>query len=75
MNKRLLDWNDIDSRCHTIAEQVLNSIAPSSSMKVDAIIGLSRGGLIPATILAHKLNVREVLVHGYHSYDEQTNKH
>lgn len=75
MNKRQLCWKDIDRCCHTVAEQILNStLQPSSSTKIDAIIGLSRGGLIPATMLAHLLNIREVLVHGYHSYDDTNNK-
>ena len=73
MTTRELQWSDIEDNCYKIAEQVLNTISPSSSMKVDAVIGLSRGGLVPATIIAHLLNVRKVLVHGYHSYDTDTN--
>lgn len=73
MNVKKLHWHDIERQCAKIAEQVLHSISPSCSTKVDSIVGLSRGGLVPATILAHKLNVREILVHGYHSYDDDTN--
>lgn len=69
MSQRVLSWSDIEDQCDNIVE----SINKTCQFKIDAIIGLSRGGLVPATILAHSLGVREVLVHGYHSYDDQTN--
>lgn len=72
MNIRKLQWHDIEQQCAKIAEQILHKLSHSNN-HIDAIIGLSRGGLVPATILAHKLGVREVLVHGYHSYDDNTN--
>lgn len=68
MNQVHLCWYDIERRCGSIADQIRNS-----KTHIDAIIGLSRGGLVPATIIAHLLQIREVLVHGYHSYDDQTN--
>lgn len=37
---------------------------------IDRIIGLSRGGLVPATILANNLHVREVYSIGVASYDK-----
>ena len=67
MSQRQLHWNDIENQCNKITDSINHD-----SISVDAIIGLSRGGLVPATILAHKLHVREVLVHGYHSYDDDT---
>lgn len=61
-------WYDIEKMCGNIAHQI-----EEKNINIDAIIGLSRGGLVPSTILAHFLQIREVLVHGYHSYDELTN--
>ena len=68
MSSRDLHWVDIQDQCN----KIVNCI-DHGGISIDAIIGLSRGGLVPATCLAHLLNVREVLVHGYHSYDEDTN--
>lgn len=68
MNTNSLYWVDIEQCCGTIAQAIKDE-----ERTVDAIIGLSRGGLVPATILAHLLKIREVLVHGYHSYDDDTN--
>ena len=68
---RELCWVDIERQCGCIVEQIESRC--KSENQIDAIIGLSRGGLVPATIIAHLLNVREVLVHGYHSYDDDTN--
>lgn len=43
---------DIHSGCMDIAFQT-----KMRNAKFDAILGVSRGGLIPATILSHKLNI------------------
>jgi len=67
MSQRYLEWKDIEHQCKRITDDITHD-----DISVDAIIGLSRGGLVPATMLAHKLHVREVLVHGYHSYDDTT---
>jgi hypoxanthine phosphoribosyltransferase len=74
---RSLAWYDIEKQCGCIADQVRERCSDrdhTTQHVVDAIIGLSRGGLVPATIIAHQLHVREVLVHGYHSYDDETNR-
>lgn len=63
------DWDVISECCSNIKQQIVER-----ELKIDSIVGLSRGGLVPATILAHMLSVRKVLVHGYHSYDDQTHK-
>ena len=68
-----VSWDDVDTYCHTIREKIVNA-----GEKIEAVVGLSRGGLVPATMLANWLDVRKVYVHGYHSYDETTktrNKH
>ena len=66
--KSRLDWLDIQLCVGKIVDQIIGS-----GFKPKHIVGLSRGGLVPATMLANALNVREVYVHGYHSYDDDTN--
>lgn len=60
-----LDWSDIDTQCDNI-------LRDCEKLDLDCVVGLSRGGLVPATIIANHMNVRKVYVHGYHSYDETT---
>lgn len=47
-------WEDIES--------IVGSLIPKIENTIDYIIAIQRGGLIPATILSHKLAVREVIV-------------
>lgn len=68
MSKKQITWSDIETCCRSISNYI-----SEDGIKINAIIGLSRGGLVPATIVAHLLKVREVMVHGYHSYDDSTN--
>ena len=51
-NKRFLSWRDIDD---AIERLVLN--ITSSEIKIVAVGGLPRGGLIPAVILSHRLHI------------------
>ena len=66
--KTWITWKDVISLCDKLVDSITES-----NFKPKHIVGLSRGGLVPATIIANQLNVREVYVHGYHSYDDQTN--
>jgi len=66
--KQWITWQQVQHLCESIVSQI-----NESGFKPKHIVGLSRGGLVPATIIANHLNVREVYVHGYHSYDDQTN--
>ena len=66
MSKKIyITWSEIESRCKSICDQIKDSI------NVSTIIGVSRGGLIPATLFAKELNVREVLSFGVKSYPEE----
>ena len=51
-NKQFLEWRDIDD---AIEKLVLN--ITSSEIKVVAVGGLPRGGLIPAVMLSHRLQI------------------
>ena len=66
--KTWITWHDVLELCDKLVDSI-----NESNFKPKHIVGLSRGGLIPATIIANQLRVREVYVHGYHSYDDQTN--
>jgi len=52
MEKRFLEWRDIDDAIERLAINILKS-----KKKITAVRGLARGGLIPAVMLSHKLNI------------------
>ena len=62
-----VSWNMVESLCKKISSQVKYS----NGKTADHVIGLARGGLVPATIIANYNGVRTVISHGYHSYDEE----
>ena len=61
-DKKAYSWKYIEKACRDIADQIKHS--PPAT-----IIGLSRGGLIPAVTLANMMGVREVYSIGIASYD------
>ena len=62
MNKKInYDYQQIHGFCCTLANRL-------SYKKFDSVVGVSRGGLIPATIIAEKMNVRELRTIGVRSY-------
>ena len=62
-NEFIQSWHDIHELCRTIASKVT-----SQNDNVSNIVAISRGGLVPATILAHELNVDRVYSIGVKSY-------
>lgn len=50
MDKLYIEWSDFHKMVDQLSHQVLES-----GWQPDYVIGLTRGGLIPATILSHKL--------------------
>lgn len=52
MVKRYLSWQDIDEAVERLSSNIINS-----KKKVTGVTGLPRGGLIPAVMLSHKLNI------------------
>ena len=52
MNQVKFDWQDIEDQCRTIAYQL-----EDDGWKPDYIVGITRGGAIPAVMLSHFLNV------------------
>ena len=52
MDRRYLNWNDIDRAVNRIVASI-----NSSEIKINAVGGLPRGGLIPAVMLSHRLGI------------------
>ena len=51
-NKIPLDWEEIDRLVDILCEKIITQI-PS----IDSVMGLPRGGLIPAVMVSHRLNL------------------
>ena len=51
-NKMYLSWDDIS----VLVEDLCDTIA-SSGAEIKSITGVKRGGLIPAVMISHKLNI------------------
>ena len=52
MEKRYLTWKDIENAIESIAYRI-----KKCDIEFSSITGLPRGGLIPAVMLSHKLNI------------------
>lgn len=57
-SKKYLSWNDIDILVDNLVKQI-----SSAPIKPKYITGLSRGGLIPAVLLSHKLDIPFISEH------------
>ena len=51
-NKVFMYWDDIS----VLVEELCNTIA-MSGIRIKSITGIERGGLIPAVMISHKLNI------------------
>lgn len=60
-NKKYYTYNEIHQYCEILANRLKGG-------NYDSVVGVSRGGLIPATIIAEYMNVRELRTVGVHSY-------
>lgn len=58
-----LNWEDV----MLLSSKVANAVK-SSSWKADAVVGISRGGIIPARIISDMLLVRDFYVYGVKYY-------
>lgn len=52
---QIVSWEDIENWCSTIRDKVVENFSP------DVIVGLSRGGLVPARILSDSLWIKDLL--------------
>ena len=53
MNKKYYSWQDVEGQCLDLARQI-----NKSGFVPDYIVGLTRGGLVPAVLLSQYLGVR-----------------
>lgn len=60
-------WEDIDNGC----QKIILGLRKLPSRYFDAVIGVLRGGIVPAVILSHKLRVPYVYAFGLRSYHEK----
>ena len=51
-NKIYLSWDDMSQLVDTLCEKIITEIP-----NIDSVFGISRGGLIPAVMVSHKLNL------------------
>lgn len=65
-NEIYLSWEDFE----TYAARMVAEIE-ASGIGYDAIIGIARGGLVPATFLAYRLGIKEFYVMNVQSYQGQ----
>jgi hypoxanthine phosphoribosyltransferase len=61
-NKRYLDWRDID---HIISDTTRDL----KRVRYDTVLGLARGGMVPATILSYRLNCHNLQQLGVRTRD------
>jgi xanthine phosphoribosyltransferase len=64
-----LHWLDIHQMCESLADQVKHS-----DIQINRIVGIARGGMIPAVILSHMLSIRQVHMITCQQYDDITLK-
>jgi hypothetical protein len=61
VTKKLLSWDIIEAGCLEVSKQLADS-------NIDIIIAISRGGLIPARLIANHLQVSKILSVGVTTY-------
>lgn len=59
---RHLSWQDVDAACDYIARM---------HPRTERILAVARGGLVPAAIIAHKLNIKRIASVQCMSYTDQ----
>ena len=52
-NKHFYSWTDVENMCLSISNQMFKE-----NWKPDYIVGITRGGNVPATILSNMLGIR-----------------
>lgn len=63
-----LSWRDIEALSIRVADEIAAAHGPFDPEAL--VVGVSRGGLIPATLVAHRLGLRKVAALGLMSYSD-----
>ena len=64
-----LSWDEVENR----ADELANKIA-ASGFAPEFLVGITLGGLIPLTLLAKQLKIKDVLTIHAHSYEKTEKK-
>lgn len=64
-------WDELDALVERLAEE----LAPSGTAPFDVMLAVTRGGLVPAGMLAYRLDLREILVAGVELYRSEGGMH
>jgi len=51
-NKIILSWSDVEELVDILCKKIITNLP-----NIDSVYGIPRGGLIPATLISHKLNI------------------
>ncbi len=68
MEKQQITWEEIQHWSDILAEKIA---ADCANLEQATLVAVSRGGLIPAQLIAYKLNIRDVRVMKLISYTDQ----
>lgn len=71
MEKQLLSWDEIKHWSNRLAEKIASDC---SDLSQATLVAVSRGGLIPAQLIAYKLNIRDIRTMKLISYDENNQR-
>lgn len=52
MTPREVSWEEIENHSRTLADKIIKN-----NLKYDVILGIGRGGLVPAVILSHQVGI------------------
>lgn len=67
--KTLYTWNDVHQRCKKIVKELKGRYTDITDYE---IVGISRGGLVPAVVISNLLGIRKVYSLGLKTYEDQT---
>jgi hypoxanthine phosphoribosyltransferase len=63
-DRDIVGWDDLDHLVTELAEQLKGE-------RFDVMLAITRGGLVPAGMLAYRLRIRNILVAAVEFYDDQ----
>ena len=59
----IVSWEDLDRLVHVLAERL-------QGHRFDVMLAITRGGMVPAGMLAYRLRLRDILVAAVEYYDD-----
>ena len=62
----ILSWEELNGHVESLAQQIR---ALPATERPDAILAISRGGLVPGAMLAYRLGIRDLLIAVAEHYD------